>query len=92
VTFDAEDCGESMGEKSYTDLKTEVGQLKDVVGEQQSEIGAIFNAFSSFYYGGTQYCYTCALILLHCYMCPHTYQCYVSSYFYTDAMCVLILL
>ena len=53
VTFDAEDCGQSMGEKSYTDLKTEVGQLKDVVGEQQSEIGAIVNAFSSFYYGGT---------------------------------------
>jgi len=57
VTFDSSDCGESMGEKSYSDLKGEVDSLKDVVNEQQSEIsdimGALWGYGSSYYYGGS---------------------------------------
>lgn len=44
VTFDSEDCGESMGEKSYSDLKNEVHELRGVVGEQQEEISDIMGA------------------------------------------------
>ena len=44
VTFDSEDCGESMGEKSYSDLKNEVHELRGVVGEQQDEISDIMGA------------------------------------------------
>jgi hypothetical protein len=50
VTFDSADCGESMGEKSYADLKGEVHNLKSVVSEQQSEIGDIMDAIWG--YGG----------------------------------------
>ena len=44
VTFDSSDCGESMGEKSYSDLKGEVNELKDVVSEQQTEISYVMSA------------------------------------------------
>jgi len=58
VTFDSSDCGESMGEKSYSNLKGEVGELKDVVNEQQTEISSIisalwgYNAYSGSYGSG----------------------------------------
>ncbi len=60
VTFDSADCGESMGEKSYADLKGEVHNLKSVVSEQQSEIGDIMEAIWGYGgygggYGGNNY-------------------------------------
>lgn len=50
VVFHSADCGESMGEKSYSDLKGEVASLKTVVSEQQSEISDVMNVL--FGYGG----------------------------------------
>ena len=53
IVFDSADCGESMGEKSYSDLKGEVASLKTVVSEQQSEMSDVMNAMDMmFRYGG----------------------------------------
>jgi hypothetical protein len=38
VTFDDDSCGESTGEKPFSDLKDEVGQLEDVIQQQQYDI------------------------------------------------------
>jgi hypothetical protein len=53
IVFDSADCGESMGEKSYSDLKGEVASLKTVVSEQQSEMSDVMNAMDMMFgYGG----------------------------------------
>lgn len=38
VTFDDDSCGESTGEKPFNDLTNKVGQLEDVIQQQQYDI------------------------------------------------------
>jgi len=54
VTFDSQNCGESMGEKGYTDLNSQVDSLKKVIETQSSEITTLETYLG---YGGNPYYY-----------------------------------
>mmetsp|Transcript_4720 Transcript_4720/g.14401 ORF Transcript_4720/g.14401 Transcript_4720/m.14401 type:complete len:330 (+) Transcript_4720:44-1033(+) len=54
VTFDSENCGDSMGEKGYTDLTKKVSGLENVIETQSQEILTLESYLA---YGGNPYYY-----------------------------------
>jgi len=54
VTFDAQNCGEAMGEKGYTDLNSQVNSLKKVIETQSQAITTLETYLG---YGGNPYYY-----------------------------------
>lgn len=54
VTFDSENCGDSMGEKGYNDLTKKVSGLENVIETQSQEILTLESYLA---YGGNPYYY-----------------------------------